>query len=136
MRDVVSRVEGVGRVAHNRVSGSLLVEYAPERVDADAILATLSDAGVRLDDRPRRRDASRAVVGAARDLNARVGDATRGAADLHGVVSFALGAFALTSLVLGPHPRWPRWDNLLYWSYTFFRDVHVRDAERGRRRAR
>jgi hypothetical protein len=137
VRDALSGMDGVGRVVHNAASGSVLVEYAPERIDADMILDALADAGMRLDENRRRPDASRALVGAARGLNAHVGEATRGAVDLHGVVSFALGVGAVTSLVLGRQPRWPRWDNLLYWSYTFFRDVHVRDLERsGRRPAR
>jgi hypothetical protein len=137
LSDAVGRIDGVGRVAHNRASGSLLVEYAPDCVDADAILGALADAGVRLEERPRRPDAARTVVNAARNLNVHVGEATRGAVDLHGVVSFALGVGALTSLVLGRRSRWPRWDNLLYWSYTFFRDVRVREAEPfGRRNPR
>jgi hypothetical protein len=137
MRDALSGLGGVSRVAHNATSGSLLIEYAPERIDADAILGALSAAGIRLEAPPRRPDASRALVGAARELNAHVGDATRGAADLHGVVSFALGVGAVTTFVLGRQARWPRWDNLLYWSYTFFRDIHARDLERsGRRHAR
>ncbi len=134
MREVVSCVEGVGRVAHNRASGSLLVEYAPEQTDADVVLGALADAGVRVVEKPRRPEASRAVVGATRRLNTHVGEATRGAADLHGVVSFALGVGAVASLVLGRQTRWPRWDNLLYWSYTFFRDVHLRDGQRSERR--
>jgi Heavy metal associated domain 2 len=137
LSEAVTCIDGVGRVAHNRASGSLLVEYAPDRVDADAILRAVADAGVRLEERPRRPDASRAVVNAARALNADVREATRGAADLHGVVSFALGVGALTTLVLGRQSRWPRWDALLYWSYTFFRDVRVREAEPfGRRHPR
>jgi hypothetical protein len=135
MRDAVSGLDGIGRVVHNARSGSLLVEYAPERIDVDAILTAMADdAGVDLDETPRRRrEASRLVVGAARVLDARVGEATRGAADLHGVVSFALGVGAITSLVLARQPRLPRWDNLLYWSYTFFRDVHLRDIKRATR---
>jgi Heavy metal associated domain 2 len=134
MRDMLSSMSGVGRVIHNQTSGSLLVEYDAERIDADVILGAVADAGIRLDERRRRPDVPRAVVGAARGLNAHVGEATRGAADLHGIVSLALGVGAVTSLVLGRQPRWPRWDNLLYWSYTFFRDVHARDLERSTRR--
>lgn len=130
LRAVLCAIDGVGSVVHNAASGSLLIEYAPERIDADGILRAVADAGVRVDDRPRRRDASRALVGAARGMNAQVAQATRGAADLHGVVSFALGLGAVSSLVFGRGPRWPRWDSLLYWSYTFFRDVHLRDTER------
>jgi Heavy metal associated domain 2 len=135
MQEALSQIGGVARVAHNATSGSLLVEYAPERIDADAILGALADAGVRLEAPLPRPDAQRALVGAARELNSQVGQATRGAADLHGVVSFALGVGAVTSLVLGRQPRWPRWDSLLYWSYTFFRDVHERDLQRPIRRA-
>jgi Heavy metal associated domain 2 len=134
VRDALSGMDGVGRVVHNATSGSVVVEYEPERIDADVILGAVAGAGMRLDENPRRPDVSRAFVGAARGLNAHVGNATRGAADLHGVVSFALGVGAVTSLVLGRQPRWPRWDSLLYWSYTFFRDVHVRDLERSGRR--
>jgi hypothetical protein len=110
------------------------VEYAPEQIDADAILSRVLDTGLRLEQPPRRSDASRAVVGAARSANAQVAQMTRGAADLHGVVSFVLGIGAVGSLVFARQPRWPRWDNLLYWSYAFFREVHVRDLERAQRR--
>jgi hypothetical protein len=130
LREALSGAGGIARVAHNPASGSLLIEYAPEAIDADAILGRVLDAGLRLDELPRRPDASRAVVGAARAANSKVADMTRGAADLHGVVSFVLGAGAVGSLVLGRGARWPRWENLLYWSYAFFRDVHARDLER------
>ena len=132
IREALEGVGGVLRVAHNPASGSLLLEYAPEVIDADGVLARVLDAGLRLDDPPRRPDASKAVVGAARAANAQVSELTQGAADLHGVVSFVLGAGAVASLVFGRGSRLPRWDNLLYWSYTFFREVHVRDLERAR----
>jgi hypothetical protein len=134
LHDALGGMAGVRRVMHNAAAGSLLVEYSPEAIDADVILDAVLDAGIRLDETPRRPDASRAVVDVARGLNAQVGEATRGATDLHGIVSFALGVGAVTSLVFSKHARWPRWDNLLYWSYTFFRDVHMRDRERSGRR--
>jgi Heavy metal associated domain 2 len=126
----MSSMPGVRQVIHNATSGSLLVEYAPEAIDADTILGAAADAGIRIDGQLHRPDAARVVVGAARDLNGRVGEATGGSVDLHGVVSFALGVGAVTSFVFSGHVKWPRWDNLLYWSYTFFRDVHLRDLER------
>jgi hypothetical protein len=132
VRQALDGVDGIERVAHNPASGSLLLEYAPEVIDAEGVLAHVLDAGLRLDDPPRRPDASRAVVGAARAANAQVSELTQGTADLHGVVSFVLGAGAVASLVFGRGPRVPRWDNLLYWSYTFFREVHLRDLERSR----
>jgi hypothetical protein len=130
LRDALRVMSGVRHVIHNAMSGSLLVEYAPEAIDADTILSAVRDAGIRLDGRPPRPDASRVIVGVARGMNEQVAEVTRGAADLHGVVSFALGVGAVTSLMFSPHNRWPRWDNLLYWSYTFFRDVHLRELER------
>lgn len=133
-RDVLDGVSGVARVVHNDASGSLLVEYAPEEIEADAILSKIGEAGIRVEDKPRRADAARAVVGAVRELNAQVGGATRGAADLHGFVSFLLGVGAVASFALGRGPRFPRWDNLLYWSYTFFRDVSASDVERSSRK--
>jgi hypothetical protein len=128
-RNALEGMPGVARVAHNATSGSLLVEYAPEAIDADTVLTRMFEAGIRLEDRPRP-DAARVVVGAARAANARVAGATQGVADLHGIVSFLLGAGAIASFVVGRGPRLPRWDNLLYWSYTFFREVHAADAER------
>jgi hypothetical protein len=128
----LAAVDGIERVAHNPASGSLLVEYRPEVIDADGVLERVLEAGLRLDDPPRRSDATHAVVGAARAANAQVSEMTGGAADLHGVVSFVLGAGAVASLVFARGPRAPRWDNLLYWSYTFFREVHLRDLERSR----
>jgi Heavy metal associated domain 2 len=135
-RDVLGGVSGVARVVHNETSGSLLVEYAPEAIQADAILSKIGEAGIRLEDNPRRADVARAVVGAVRELNAHVAGATHGAADLHGVVSFLLGVGAVASFVTGRGPRFPRWDSLLYWSYTFFRDVSAPDAQRPRRPVR
>ncbi len=130
LRDAMSRMPGVRQAIHNARSGSLLVEYVPEAIDADTILGAVAAAGLRIEGPLHRPDAARVVVGAARGLNNRVGMATGGATDLHGVVSFALGVGAVTSLVFSRHAKWPRWDNLLYWSYTFFRDVHLRDVER------
>jgi Heavy metal associated domain 2 len=129
-RDAVAELDGIRRVVHNAASGSLLVEYAPGATDADEILAKVAASGLRLEDRPPMPNAPRAVVGAARGLNAQVFEATRGATDLHGAVSFALGVGAVTTFMLGRGSRWPRWDNLLYWSYTFFRDVRHRDFDR------
>ena len=135
MRDALSGLGGVSRVAHNAASGSLLIEYAPERIDADAILGALADAEIRAWTRRLGARTRRARSWAPRESSTRTSaDATRGAADLHGVVSFALGVGAVTTLVLGRQTRWPRWDNLLYWSYTFFRDIHARDLERSDRR--
>jgi hypothetical protein len=127
-RDALQGLSGVARVVHNATSGSLLVEYAPEAIDADAIMSRMFEVGIRIEDNPRP-DAARAVVGAARELNAKVAGATGGLADLHGIVSFVLGLGALASLVAGHGPRLPRWDNLLYWSYTFFREVKANDAD-------
>ncbi len=134
VRGALAGTPGVERVAHNALSGSVLVEYAPETIDADAILSRVLETGLRLDGSGRRPDATRAVVGAARTANSHVAEMTGGAADLHGVVSFVLGVGAVGSLVLARQPRWPRWDNLLYWSYAFFREVHVRDLERAQPR--
>jgi Heavy metal associated domain 2 len=136
-RDALDGVYGVARVVHNETSGSLLVEYAPEAIEADAILSRIGEAGIRLERleaSPRHADAARAVAGAVRDLNGQVGGATRGVADLHGVVSFLLGIGAVVSFAIGRGPRFPRWDNLLYWSYTFFREVSASEVERPSRR--
>jgi heavy-metal-associated domain-containing protein len=130
VRDALCGMAGVRCVNHNAASGSVLVEYAPEAIEADTILGAVLETGIELEGKLPRADAVRVVIGRARDLNDRVAHATRGAADLHGLVSFALGLGAVTSFVFSNHPKWPRWDNLLYWSYSFFRDVHARDLER------
>jgi hypothetical protein len=42
-----------------------------------------------------------------------------------------MAALAAYSFVFHPDARLPRWDNLLYWSYNIFSQLHRREIEVG-----
>jgi hypothetical protein len=124
---------GIIAVSANPYTGGLLVEYYPGRVEPGTILAAVATAaglvGVVDSDTPRRNgpDAATAVVAATRTLNKLTSQLTGGRMDLRGIVPLALFAGGIASFIRAP--LLPRWDNLLYWSYSTFRDLHQRLIE-------
>ncbi len=119
---------GIVSVQPNPFTGGLLVVYEPGRVEPGAILAAVAEAaglaGVVDDDSPRRKgpDAATVLIAATRNLNHLARELTGGRMDLRGLVPLALFAGGIASFVRAP--LLPRWDNLLYWSYSTFRDLH------------
>jgi hypothetical protein len=125
---------GILRVAHNPFTGSLLIEYQPGRVEPGALLASVASAagldGV-VDEESLRRSSSEAAVAlvrTVRKVNMATREVTRGRADLKTIVPGAL--FAAAAVSFWRRPLLPRWDNLLYWSYTIFRDLNVSEILR------
>ena len=136
VRQALESMPGVIRFAHNERTGSVLVEYQPGLAEPDQVLARIADAAglprwsAEHDALARRRQPAIVAIDAARELNAITYELTGWRADLRSVIPAGLAALAAYSFVYGKEDRLPRWDNLLYWSYTFFRDVHVRDIGR------
>jgi hypothetical protein len=130
----IAEIEGE-RSAHDTQTGSVLVEYDPERVDASALLATLAEATALTIAPPQARtrparSTAHDVFEAARALDRHVARWTGGRVDLRVAVPATLGAASVASLLLGGQARTPRWDNLLYWGFTLFHTLNER-ARRG-----
>ena len=129
----LAKLAGVKGVSHNAVSGSLLIEYAVGELESEALLAeVVAETGLseRVDgwrDEPPP-DLAAALVAGAGAVNEAVREATEGRADLGVLIPGALVAAAAVSFLM--QPRLPNWENLLYWSYTFFRDLNP-EALRG-----
>jgi hypothetical protein len=135
VRRAVDGIVGVSRSVYSATSGSLLVEYEPAEVSVGELLALLIEAGGfagAVDESDRRRSPRApgdAVLGGAERLSQTIAELSGGRADLRLLVPLALASVSAYSLLRGPGPRLPRWDNLLWWSYSLFTDLHRR-AER------
>lgn len=118
-------VLGVLGVRHNLDTGSVLVEYEPGKIDpsqlVDRVALALGAERV-LDETGATKPTEPAAVvkQTAAVLDALTREITGGRADLRVLVPAALGAAAAYSWVEGKGPRLPRWDNLLWWSYSVF----------------
>lgn len=126
-RSDLSQAKGVRSVSYNPRTGSLLVEYEPHDVDADAIIEQVVELnGFELSRSKKRPPLNLAslVLGAVRKLDATTVRASGGRMDLGSVISGGLAIVSIYSLWRGPHPRVPRWDSLLYWAYSVFNHSH------------
>ncbi len=123
---------GITRVTHSPRTGSVLVEYEPGLVEPDAIALRIAETAQLISPfdpraaRPVPRPAS-ALIEGARELNAIAQELTGGRADLRSIVPAALAGAAAYSFAFGKVHRLPRWDNLLWWSYSVFASLHARD---------
>ena len=140
--DVAARVltaleaePGIVAVSHTPRTGSLLVEYQPGLADSEAILARIAAAsGLDLPsgaERDVRVEPGVVAIAAARELNALAHELTGYRTDLRTIVPVGMAALAAYSLVVGKDPL-PRWDNLLYWSYNIFSQLHQREIDAAR----
>lgn len=132
----IADLEGV-RSARDTETGSILVEYDPERVDAGALLAAMAEATaltIALPEPPGRpaRSTAHEVFETARALDRHVAQWTGGRVDLRVAVPATLGVASIASLLLSGQALTPRWDNLLYWGFTLFQTLNerTRRAER------
>ncbi len=129
-------VAGVREVAHNPRTGSLLVTYEPGLAEPDMIADRIAETAQLIspfDERaskPIFRPAG-ALIEGTRELNAIAQELTGGRADLRSIVPAALAGAAAYSFAFGKGPRLPRWDNLLWWSYSVFASLHARDIAAG-----
>lgn len=132
--EAVRLLAGIVRVAGSAQTGSVLVEYEPGQVEPGMILAAAVNAagfpGV-VDEEALRLGASNTAVNVVRALSradAATSALSAGRADLRLLVPAALLVGSAFSLLR--RPVLPRWDNLLYWSYTLFRDLNAGAFER------
>jgi hypothetical protein len=124
---------GIARVTHNAKTGSLLVEYQAGLADPEAILLALAGAaGLDMpsdEDLRRRREPALVAIDAAREINDLVHEVTGYQADLRSLVPAGMALLAGYSLFAHKETKLPRWDNLLYWSYNIFTQLHRREIE-------
>jgi hypothetical protein len=126
-------VPGIEVVRHNPRTGSILVEYEPGLAHPEAVLARIAaaaDLDPPTDDRPRGREPAIVAIDAAREVNELVDELTGHRADLRSLVPMGMAALAAYSFVYHGDARLPRWDNLLYWSYNIFSQLHRREIEK------
>jgi hypothetical protein len=133
--DALNATPGVTAVTHNPQTGSLLIEYEPAQAEPDAIVELVARSAQLVspfDPRAQKRPTQPAnvIIDGTRDLNAVAFELTGWRADLRSLVPAALAGAAAYSFVYGKGPRLPRWDNLLYWSYSIFSALHSKEIER------
>ena len=142
LRDDAARIEsvtrlldgapGVTRVVHNARTGSFLVEYEPGHTEPEELVAQIAKAAGLLspfDPRARKMPVqpAMALIDGVRGLNEITNQLTGGRADLRVVVPAALAGLAAYSFSR-EKVRLPRWDNLLWWSYSIFTALHENDV--------
>ncbi len=128
-------IPGITKVAHNGRTGSVLVEYEPGLAEPTVIAERIAAAAELLSPfdpravKPVFKPAS-ALIDGTRELNAIAGELTGKRVDLRSLVPAALAGAAAYSFAFGRGPRLPRWDNLLWWSYSVFSALHAREIQR------
>jgi hypothetical protein len=121
--DAVAATHGVSSVA-DAATGSVLVEYDPRCVDAGALLREITaTASLSIEPPAPPRSPAHTVFESARALNAHVAEWSAGRFDLRFAVPAALAAGSLAAVAFGA-PKAPRWDSLVYWSFTVFRALN------------
>lgn len=139
IREKLESLPGILRVTHSTRSGSMLVEYEPGHAEPDTILGHIVEAAGldrAIDEREaRKRDPGPGLlaVEVVQELNSITHELTGWRADLRVIVPAALAGLAAVSFASSKEPRLPRWDNLLYWSYSIFSMLHRREIERAER---
>lgn len=135
VRDGLEALPGITRATHNARTGSLLVEYEPGHVEPDAIVARIAQiAGLTSPFDPAARTfksttVAEIVVDGARELNAIVFELTGWKTDLRSIVPASLAALSAYSFLKTKEERLPRWDNLLWWSYSVFTQLHQHEIQ-------
>jgi hypothetical protein len=132
-RAALEAVPGITGATHNAKTGSLLIEYQPGLAEPEAILARVAAAAGLAppseDDRARRREPALVAIEVTREINEVVGTVMNHQADLRSLVPAGMALLAGYSLLTQKGPKLPRWDNLLYWSYNIFTQLHRREIE-------
>lgn len=140
IRMAVAAMRGVRSVHLNPESGSVLVEYEPGVIDPNVLIVGAAHAAglevARFDPDGPTRHARPAVVAvdAARMLNRRIEELTEGRAGLTDLVPLVMSGVAFYSFIVEEN-RLPRWDNLLWWTYSLLKDLHAKESREGRGRA-
>jgi hypothetical protein len=127
VRTALDGVAGIRLVRHTAQTGSLLVEYDPAQIEANRVIAIVAGAAG-LDeiidgDKSDPADLAGAVIDVAQAANSAVVEVSGGRTDLRGLMSAALAGASMYSLLFDANgPRVPRWDNLLWWSYSLMNE--------------
>jgi len=137
LRAALKNLPGVRSVGHNAFTGSVLIEYEPGQIEPDALLSRAAQAagldGV-VDEAQLPRDPDKpaeGVVLGVRVLNEVARALTGDRTDLRMLVPAALAGAAVLSFFR--RPVLPRWDNLIWWSYSTFRDLNAEAVDRAGR---
>lgn len=133
VKSALDGMPGITRVVHNAATGSFLVEYEPGLAEPDALVVRIAEvAGLLSPFDPRAQKppprTSMTIIDGARGLNAVANELTGGRADLRVVVPAALAGLAAYSFSR-EKMRLPRWDNLLWWSYSIFTALHSHEIQ-------
>ncbi|MBX3216049.1 MAG: hypothetical protein KF850_28675 [Labilithrix sp.] len=124
----LARTPGVRSAAHDPRTGSLLVEYEPRVVDEGQLIVRaceLSGLTLTSPDAPAT-SAARRIVDFVREVDHRTESMTGGRLGLGVVIPGGLMALGVYSFFKSEHARLPRWDSLVYWSYSIFVHAHAR----------
>jgi len=131
----VKAVTGFRSWSHNPKTGSVVVQYDPDVVDADDLLKHIAkSAGLRgvensTTHRMNRQELVGAFLNTVQDINRVVSQMTGERADLRELVPVALAATSVVSFVLNDdRGRLPDWNNALYHSYRIFMHWHRREV--------
>jgi hypothetical protein len=113
---------GVRSACSDATAGSILVAYDPSCTDAGELLVAIATrARLVVVEREPREAPARRIFAAVRAFDGLVLDASGGRFGLGLVFPTALGLGSIASFLMSPHPRAPRWDNLLWWGMEAFR---------------
>lgn len=130
VREALEALPGVISVSHTARSGSVLIAYEPGLVDPSVLIDVAMDASGAAnfvdesEARPERDGPARSVIGVARAVNDALREVTGERVGLGAVVPVALASAAVYSAVTSKGPALPRWDTLLWWSYSVFVQWH------------
>lgn len=139
VREALALMDGVEKATHNPVAGSVLITYQPGRCDVDEVLDRVAEAaglGEVIDEveaRARRAGPAVGVIRAVRSVDEAVRAVGSERVGLAELVPAALAATAVVSAAMTDRKAlMPRWDSLLWWSYSVFRDWHARAIDDAR----
>jgi len=130
--DALDAEPGITSASHNVRTGSILVEYHPGLAHPEAILSRIAAAAsleMPSDISPRGREPALVAIDAARGINELVQELTGHRTDLRSLVPVGMAALAAYSFAVQKDTRLPRWDNLLYWAYSIFSQLHRDEIE-------
>lgn len=125
---------GIEYVEHSPITGSVLIHYTPGQIGADEIMEDVAGAAeltISDEKAPDPSDLTHLIIDKGRDLNALVAKVTGYHTDVRGIVPIALAGLAGYSF-LTQKGRLPNWDNLAYWAFSIFTELHREELARPR----
>jgi heavy-metal-associated domain-containing protein len=142
-RTATEALGGVRSWSHTPKTGSVVVEYDPDSLEADDLLKHIAKSagfsGVEnaTTSKMNRQELVGVFMDAVQDVNQVVRQMTGDRLDLRELVPAALAATSVVSFVLNDERgRLPTWDSAIYHSYRIFMQWHRREARARERVAR